>query len=117
MLAANAALASQATPVFGAQKPASSNDPSFVCKYVVAAGRARDNKPYQVCQRQADWDAMATYQAKDANHVECHYQEILGSRLRVGKRCMTHDMWAEQQRLDQDYIEQIQAATRGPISH
>ena len=125
VLCASAAMASQTVPA-GTSQTAPPASPSrqaladgaeVVCKYVVADGRARDNKPYKTCQSEEFWAAKQAADDANANHVECHYQEILGSRLRVGKRCMTASMWAEQKRMNQEYIETIQAATAGPASH
>jgi len=92
----------------------SAANPDVVCKYVVAAGPARENKPYQLCQSKERWAAKQAADDKDANHVECHYQEITGSRLRAGKRCMTASMWIQERQMTADYIQKIQAATAGP---
>jgi hypothetical protein len=88
--------------------------PGVICKYVVGEGRARDAKPYQLCEHQPFWDAKQAADDADANHVECHYQKILGSRLRVGKRCMTADMWVQERQMTADYVQSIQAATAAP---
>ena len=118
ILAATAALAGSAAMASQPSKPLptgeSPDTPGVICKYVVGEGRARDAKPYQLCERQAYWDAKQSADDADANHVECHYQEISGSRLRVGKRCMTADMWRQERQMTADYIQQIQAATAGP---
>lgn len=92
----------------------SPDTPGVVCKYVVGEGRARDAKPYQLCEYKPYWDAKQAADDNNANHVECHYQEISGSRLRVGKRCMTADMWVQERQMTADYIQSIQAATAGP---
>lgn len=123
VLTGTAAMASQSTPT---ARAASSAQPSrqdladgadVVCKYVVKEGRARDNKPFQMCQSPQYWAAKQAADDANANHVECHYQEILGSRLKVGKRCMTASMWAEQKRMTDEYVQEIQAATAGPSGH
>ena len=92
----------------------SPDTPGVVCKYVVGEGRARDAKPYQLCEYKPYWAAKQAADDADANHVECHYQEISGSRLRVGKRCMAADMWRQERQMTADYIQSIQAATAGP---
>jgi hypothetical protein len=89
-------------------------NPDVVCKYVVAAGPARENKPYQLCQSKERWAAKQAADDKDANRVECHYQEITGSRVRAGKRCMSADMWVQERQMTADYMQKIQAATAGP---
>ena len=114
---ASAAAASGPTPVRTPPQQLAEGTPGVTCKYVVAEGRARDAKPYRLCQSEQFWAAKQAADDANANHVECHYQEILGSRLRVGKRCMTASMWAEQQRMTDEYVQQIQAATAGPSSH
>lgn len=112
MLAGSAAMASQPSkPVPAGESP---DTPGVICKYVVGEGRARDAKPYQLCEYKPYWDAKQSADAADSNHVECHYQEISGSRLRVGKRCMTADMWRQERQMTADYIQSIQAATAGP---
>ena len=88
--------------------------PGVICKYVVGEGRARDAKPYQLCEYQPYWNARQARDDANANHVECHYQEISGSRLRVGKRCMSADMWVQERQMTADYVQSIQAATAGP---
>jgi hypothetical protein len=89
-------------------------DPHIVCKYVVHPGPALENKPFQLCQSKEKWAAKQAADDKDANHIECHYQEITGSRLRAGKRCMSADMWVQERQMTADYIQKIQAATAGP---
>ena len=115
LLTASAAIASQPAQTAGPSRQALADGAEVVCKYVVAEGR--DNKPYKMCQSEQFWAAKQAADDANANRVECHYQEILGSRLRVGKRCMTVSMWAEQKRMTQEFIEGIQAATAGPSSH
>ena len=112
VLAGSAAMASETPkPLPTGQSP---ETPGVICKYVVGEGRARDAKPYQLCARQAFWDAKQAADDANATRVECHYQEISGSRLRVGKRCMTSDMWVQERQMTADYIQSIQAATAGP---
>lgn len=89
----------------------SAANPDIVCKYVVAAGRARDNKPYQLCQGKAAWAAKEAADAKDATRMVCHYQDIAGSRLKAGKQCQTADKWAEDQLEAQQHVQEIQART------
>lgn len=106
---ADAALAGQAPEAAASGQPAANSD--VVCKYVVAAGRARDNKPYQLCQSKAAWAAKEAADAKDATRMVCHYQEIAGSRLKAGKQCQTADKWAEDQLEAQQHVQEIQART------
>jgi hypothetical protein len=108
---ANASWARQAT---AAPVQSAAGDQDMVCKYVVAAGPARDNKPYQLCQSKEKWAAMEAADNKDANRIECHYQDITGSRVKNGKRCMSADMWVQERQMTADYIQKIQAATAGP---
>lgn len=118
ILAASAAGASatgRAAPAqSGTPVQSVAGDTDVVCKYVVRPGPARENKPFQLCQSSEKWAAKQAADDKDANHVECHYQEITGSRLRAGKRCMTADMWVQERQMTADYIQKIQAATAGP---
>lgn len=100
---------SRSEPAATAQ--AAAGDPNVVCKYVVAAGRARDNKPYELCQSRAAWAAKEAADAKDATRMICHYEEIPGSRLRAGKRCQTADQWAEDKLEAQQHVQEIQART------
>ena len=113
---AMASAAAAAGPTPGRTPPAQlpEGTPGVTCKYVVADGRARDAKPYRLCQSEQFWAAKQAADDANANHVECHYQEILGSRLRVGKRCMTADMWVQERQMTADYVQSIQAATAGP---
>jgi hypothetical protein len=114
--AAGTSQTSTASPAQSTAAPGHSAtaDPALVCKFVVHAGPARENKPYQLCQSEQYWAAKQAADEKNANRVECHYQEITGSRLRAGKRCMTADMWAQERQMTADYIQKIQAATAGP---
>ena len=82
-----------------------------VCKYVVAAGRARDNKPYQLCQSKEAWAAKAAADAKNANRMICRYEEVTASRLRVGKQCQTADKWAQDELEARQHVQEIQART------
>ena len=106
---ANAALAGQSPAPPASGQPAAA--PDVVCKYVVAAGRARENKPYQLCQSHAAWAAKEAADAKDATRMVCHYQDIAGSRLKAGKQCQTADKWAEDQLEAQQHVQEIQART------
>ncbi len=114
ILAAPAASAPGTGRATAAPAQSAAADPDMVCKYVVAAGPAWKNKPYQLCQSNEKWAAKQAADDRNANHVECHYQEITGSRLRAGKRCMTADMWMQERQMTADYVQKIQAATAGP---
>ena len=98
--------AAQAPPASAQQANA---DPGVVCKYVVAAGR--DNKPYQLCQSPRAWAAKTAADAKNATRMVCRYEQISGSRLRVGKQCQTADKWAQDELEAQQHVQEIQART------
>lgn len=114
ILTGSIASASGAVGATAAPAQSAAGGPDVVCKYVVAAGPARENKPYRLCQSEDKWAAKQAADDKNANRIECHYQEITGSRLRAGKRCMTADMWVQERQMTSDYIQKIQAATAGP---
>jgi len=90
-------------------------DAKIICKYVVAAGPSRDNKPYQMCMSNADWAAKEARDSKDANRIVCKYQENPGSPYLKGyKICQPASEWSEQERLAREHIQIIQMQTRGP---
>lgn len=48
---------------------------------------------------------------RDPNALVCERQEVLGSRLKKRKVCMTRAQWAEQRRSDRDLVHQSQVNT------
>lgn len=60
--------------------------------------------------------AVATPAAKndkgkhhDPNEVVCRTQDVLGSRLKRRRVCMTRSEWTEQQRIDRSLVERSQS--------
>jgi hypothetical protein len=84
-----------------------------ICKSVVSAERGA--KPYKLCMTRAEWEAKKIADAKDANRIVCHYDEQLGTRLRVSKVCMPASEWDAQRRADREAVEraQMQACVPG----
>lgn len=99
-----------------AQSPAAPNseDSKIICKYVVAAGPSRDNKPYRMCMSKADWALKDQRDSKDANRIVCKYEQDPESKLSGRKICQPASEWAEQERLAREKVQQIQMSTRGP---
>jgi hypothetical protein len=89
----------------GANSPA----PRKVCQYVVKAEPGAT--PEKMCLTKAEWDGKALADAKDANRLVCHYEQVPGTRFRSAKVCMPASQWAEQRRLEREAIEQIQRST------
>ena len=77
-----------------------------ICKSVVSAERGA--KPYKLCMTQAEWEAKKIADAKDANRIVCHYDEQLGTRLRVSKVCMPASDWDAQRQGDREAVERAQ---------
>jgi hypothetical protein len=95
--------------------PPNPSDSKIVCKYVVAAGPSRENKPYRMCMSNADWALKDQRDSKDANRIVCKYQENPGSPYLKGyKICQPASEWSEQERLAREHIQIIQMQTRGP---
>jgi hypothetical protein len=95
--------------------PPNPSDSKIVCKYVVAAGPSRENKPYRMCMSNADWALKDQRDSKDANRIICKYQENPGSPYLKGyKICQPASEWSEQERLAREHIQIIQMQTRGP---
>jgi len=93
-----------------AQSPPAPNteDSKIICKYVVAAGSSRDNKPYRMCQSKADWALKEAQDSKDANRIVCRYEQDPSSKLEGRKICQAASEWAEQERLAREKIQEIQ---------
>jgi hypothetical protein len=97
------------------QPARSTEDAKIICKYVVAAGPSRENKPYRMCMSKSDWAMKEAHDAKDANRTVCKYQEDPTSpKLRGYKICQPASEWAEQERMEREHIERIQAGTCAP---
>ena len=95
--------------------PPNASDSKVICKYVVAAGPSRENKPYRMCMSNADWALKDQRDSKDANRIVCKYQENPGSPYLKGyKICQPASEWSEQERLAREHIQIIQMQTRGP---
>jgi len=104
-LAAGTAAIAQAPPA------PNSEDSKIICKYVVAAGPSRDNKPYRMCMSNADWALKDQRDSKDANRIVCKYEQDPGSKLAGRKICQPASEWAEQERLAREKIQEIQMRT------
>jgi hypothetical protein len=100
-----------------AQSPPAPNteDSKIICKYVVAAGSSRDNKPFRMCQSKADWALKEAQDSKDANRIVCKYQENPSSPYLKGyKICQPASEWAEQERLTREHFLLIQQGASPP---
>ena len=104
--AAWAALANQKAPASPAP------DPTKVCKMVV--DNTPRSKPYQLCLTKSEWEAKKIADAKDANRIVCHYEEMPGTRFRSAKVCMTAAEWWNQRQADRQAVERIQMQTCVP---
>jgi hypothetical protein len=51
---------------------------------------------------------QAAAKAKDPNEIVCEKAEVIGTRLRSTRTCMSRAQWAEQKRLTRQMIEQVQ---------
>jgi hypothetical protein len=81
-----------------------------VCKTVVSAEPGA--KPYQLCMTQAEWEAKKIADAKDANRIVCHYEEVPGQRFRSTKVCMPASEWDVQRMRERQEVERVQMQTR-----
>jgi hypothetical protein len=108
--------AAGATAAIAQSEPAPDADSSkIICKYVVAAGPSRENKPYQMCMSKADWAKKEAHDAKDANRIVCKYQENPSSPYLKGyKICQPASEWAEQERLTREHFLLIQQGASPP---
>jgi hypothetical protein len=104
-VAAGAAAIAQSPPA------PNSEDSKIICKYVVAAGPSRDNKPYRMCMSKADWALKDQRDSKDANRIVCKYEQDPESKLQGKKICQPASEWAEQERLAREKIQEIQMRT------
>jgi hypothetical protein len=95
--------------------PPNPSDSKIVCKYVVAAGPSRENKPYRMCMSKSDWAMKDARDAKDPNRIVCKYQEDPSAPKLWGyKICQPASEWAEQERMEREHIQRIQMGTCAP---
>ena len=96
----------------GQSAPApNTEDSKIICKYVVAAGPSRENKPYRMCMSKADWALKDARDAKDPNRTVCKYEQDPSSKVSGRKICQPASEWAEQERLAREHIQEIQMRT------
>ena len=115
MIVSGLAAAAGAAAIAQSPPAPNSEDSKIICKYVVAAGPSRENKPYRMCMSKADWALKDQRDSKDANRIVCKYQENPGSPYLKGyKICQPASEWSEQERLAREHIQIIQMQTRGP---
>jgi len=93
------------------QPARSTEDAKIICKYVVAAGPSRENKPYRMCMSKSDWALKGQRDSKDANRIVCKYEQDPESKLSGKKICQPASEWAEQERLAREKIQEIQMRT------
>jgi hypothetical protein len=97
------------------QPARSVEDAKIICKYVVAAGPSRENKPYRMCMSKSDWAMKDARDAKDPNRIVCKYQEDPSAPKLWGyKICQPASEWAEQERMEREHIQRIQMGTCAP---
>ena len=100
------ALGSPAVAAPQASSAAADSKPSVVCKYVVTAEAG--SKTFRMCLTKSEWAQREAQASKDANRIECRFQEVPGTRFRSKKICQPASAWAEHRRLEREAIEQIQ---------
>lgn len=83
-----------------------------ICKYVLAADPGA--KPYQLCQTQAQWDALEAQYAKNANRMVCHYEEMPGTRVEAHKVCGPQSAWEQRRQDAREETERIQMSVCVP---
>jgi hypothetical protein len=107
MLCGSAVAAIAGLSAASASPPPPNTDESKIeCKYVVAATPGA--KPYRMCMSKGDWALKDAQDAKDANRMVCHYEDVPGSKLKGRKICQPASAWAEDKRLSREQTEQIQ---------
>ena len=84
-------------------------NPQAVCKYVVSAQPGA--RPFQMCLTKSEWAARDAKASRDANRMECRYEDVPGSRFHSKKICQPASAWAEHKRLEREAIEAIQRNT------
>lgn len=85
---------------------AAASDPGEVCKFVVSAQPGA--KPFQMCLTRSEWAQRDAQAMKNANRIECRYQDVPGNRFRSKKICQPASAWAEHQRLEREALEAVQ---------
>ncbi len=85
---------------------AAAADPQEVCKFVITAQPGA--KPFQMCLTRSEWAQRDAIASRDANRIECRYQDVPGSRFHSKKICQPASAWAEHQRLEREALEAVQ---------
>ena len=111
MIVSGLAAAAGAAAIAQSPPAPNSEDSKIICKYVVAAGPSRENKPYRMCMSNADWALKDQRDSKDANRIVCKYEQNPESKLSGKKICQPASEWAEQERLAREKIQEIQMRT------
>ena len=79
----------------------------LVCKWVLTEGEGV--KPFEMCMSKAQWKAKEAADAKDPNRMVCRIGARPDSRIGAQKQCKPASQWAEEQRLEQQHIQDLQA--------
>ncbi len=111
MVVSGLAVAAGAAAIAQSPPAPNSEDSKIICKYVVAAGPSRENKPYRMCMSKSDWALKDQRDSKDANRIVCKYEQDPESKLSGKKICQPASEWAEQERLAREKIQEIQMRT------
>lgn len=99
-----------APPQYSSDAAAAVTQP--VCKHVVSAQPG--SKPFQMCLTKNEWAQRNALAMKDANRIECRYQEVPGDRFRSKKICQAASAWAEHRRLEREAVEAVQRSVCVP---
>jgi len=81
----------------------------YVCKWVVTEEEGA--KPFEMCMSKAQWTAKEIEDAKDPNRMVCRIGARPDSRVGAQKTCKPASQWAEDQRLEQQQIQDLQMRT------
>ena len=81
----------------------------MVCKWVIT--EEEGVKPFEMCMSKAQWKAKEAADAKDPNRMVCRIDSRPDSRVGAQKTCKPASQWAEDQRLEQQMIQDLQART------
>lgn len=81
----------------------------MVCKWVISEEEGA--KPFEMCMSKAQWKAKEEAEAKDPNRIVCRIGARPDSRIGAQKTCKPASQWAEDQRLEQQAIQDLQART------
>lgn len=112
LLAAPAAGVASPGQAPDAPPPSPQADSKPVCKYVLSADPRAE--PYELCQSKAQWAALETAYAKDANRMVCHYEETPGTRVAAHKVCGPRSAWEARRQESREITEKIQMQTPPP---